>query len=310
MPKRSNEFQEVVYLVQRLLGQDSVVRESEELVDRVTQARREVDVCVHSTVAGIDILVSIECRTHERVQTVEWVDQMYGKHLNLPTNLLVLASSSGFTAQAQKLAATRGIETVTPGRSGNDALGGDGGRIRALAFRTARLQATRVVAVLDAADSLPGHHLLLDPTTRLFGDGGIELGTVSKYVGEVLGRLDSRKLLSDATGKATHFQVRGQPRHDLPSGAKSKHSNLFLRADGPDNPQFRRIHWFEVTGEITFDSAGMALEHREMRGREYAYGVTTWDDYEVLLVAIDPPTNGPPDPEKLTVRIRRRKGAS
>jgi hypothetical protein len=44
--------------------------------------------------------VSIECRDRRRKQGVEWVEQMRGKHDRLPTNVLVLVSSSGFTRTA------------------------------------------------------------------------------------------------------------------------------------------------------------------------------------------------------------------
>jgi hypothetical protein len=97
MPKRSNEFQKLVFLVKKHVAPGPTVTESKFLRDRVTGANREVDVCIESTIGGHEILVSIECRDRGRRADVGWVEEMKAKHERLPTNALVPISKSGFT---------------------------------------------------------------------------------------------------------------------------------------------------------------------------------------------------------------------
>lgn len=67
------------------------------LTDRMSGGQREVDVVAEGTVAGHNVVISIEVRDHARPQGLEWIEQAHDKHSRLPTNLLVLVSSSGFT---------------------------------------------------------------------------------------------------------------------------------------------------------------------------------------------------------------------
>jgi hypothetical protein len=67
VPKRINDFQALIALVERQLAASGVrVVESEMLADRLTGELREVDVCVHATVSGKDVTLALECRDHKR----------------------------------------------------------------------------------------------------------------------------------------------------------------------------------------------------------------------------------------------------
>src|SRR5258708_339900 len=66
MPKRSNEFQRLVYLVRVNLAAGATVTESKMLRDRSTGLEREVDVCVEGNVGGTTVNVCLECRDHAR----------------------------------------------------------------------------------------------------------------------------------------------------------------------------------------------------------------------------------------------------
>jgi hypothetical protein len=112
MPKRTNEFQQLVYLVRLHLAAGGTVTESKMLTDRRTGQQREVDVCIEAVISGEPIVVSIECRDHTRRADVGWVDQMKTKHERLPTNALILASKRGFTPEAKRVAADYGIKVV------------------------------------------------------------------------------------------------------------------------------------------------------------------------------------------------------
>ena len=100
MPKRSNDFQRLVYLVRLNLADGAKVIESKMMRDRLTKRYREVDVVIQGRVGSQRVVVCVECRDHKRVADVTWVDMMKTKHDRLDTNALLLASSSGFTQEA------------------------------------------------------------------------------------------------------------------------------------------------------------------------------------------------------------------
>lgn len=106
MPKRTNEFQHFVALIEASLHLESAtVRESKQLVDKITGARREVDVVVAVDRAVHPLVLDIKCKgglTSPRPATVEWVEQMWAKHMSLPTGKLILMEEGGFTRNAQK----------------------------------------------------------------------------------------------------------------------------------------------------------------------------------------------------------------
>jgi hypothetical protein len=120
MPQRSNDFQKLVTMLTQLLGENSVVEESKMLADLVSGDLTEVDVYAEGTLAGHTVRISIECRDHKRKQGPGWVNEMRSKHERLPTNLLILVSSSGFTGPAVAKADSFGIKTITPMRADSD----------------------------------------------------------------------------------------------------------------------------------------------------------------------------------------------
>jgi len=81
VPKRTNDFQALIALVERQLAASGVrVVESEMLADRLTGELREVDVCVHATVSGKDVTLALECRDHKRKADQIWIDTLRGKY--------------------------------------------------------------------------------------------------------------------------------------------------------------------------------------------------------------------------------------
>jgi hypothetical protein len=115
MPQRTNDFQELITVLTQIAGKDAVTP-SALLPDlAIPGATREVDICIRSKVLGHEVLIGVECRmSGSRKQTVEWVEAMHGKHSHLPTNKVVLVSSTGFTKNALKLAEFFGMKAITP----------------------------------------------------------------------------------------------------------------------------------------------------------------------------------------------------
>jgi hypothetical protein len=120
MPKRTNDFQRLIRMLTQLLGDGAVVEESKMLTDLVSGEQREVDIYAEGTLAGQTVNIGIECRDHQRKQGLRWVEQMHSKHERLPTNLLILVSSSGFTGPAIAKGDSYGINTIAPTQADSD----------------------------------------------------------------------------------------------------------------------------------------------------------------------------------------------
>lgn len=119
MPKRSNEFQQLIYSIQHRVADDATVTESKFLIDRQTGDEVEVDIVIEAIVNGFPIIISIEVRDRGRPATIEWVRESIGKHATLPTNKLILVSKSAFTKSAQKKATENEIEALSLEQAGD-----------------------------------------------------------------------------------------------------------------------------------------------------------------------------------------------
>jgi hypothetical protein len=113
MPKRTNEFQKLVYYLKKHTIKNVTITESRELEDKLTGNKREVDIVVETNIGEHSILISFECIDRSRKADIAWVEQMYEKHRKLPTNLLVLISNLGFTKKALIYADKNNIKTST-----------------------------------------------------------------------------------------------------------------------------------------------------------------------------------------------------
>lgn len=131
-------------MLHRHLGTTSV-EESAELTHRLTGEPREVDVVIRETVAGYDVVISVEA-TVRRADT-PYVKAMLQKHAELETDRLVLVAERGFTEPARRLAEMRGVVVITPEALAAADAGASlvpraaGVRIQGLGIRVARVWA-------------------------------------------------------------------------------------------------------------------------------------------------------------------------
>jgi hypothetical protein len=113
MPRRTNDFQELIALVHRQLAPaGATVTESAIREDAITHQGREVDITIQHEIAGYPVTLVIECRDHDRPQDVVWIEALIGKYLHQVAHV-VAVSSSGFTEQALVKAKAVGIATMT-----------------------------------------------------------------------------------------------------------------------------------------------------------------------------------------------------
>jgi len=105
MPARTNEFQKLVYEIERQLAPlCAVVEESAMLPERLSGDLREVDVLVSLDEGHHRVRIGIECQDRSRPATKQWVEAIAKKHEELGINKTVLISSSGFHASARRRA--------------------------------------------------------------------------------------------------------------------------------------------------------------------------------------------------------------
>jgi hypothetical protein len=114
VPKRTNLFQEVVEIIHRHMAEGATVESSAMVPSRSTGEQREVDVVIRGTQAGYPVMISVEAVGRSRKADRTWVDQMLGKHADLPTSKLVLVSEKGFTKDARAAALAADAVPLAP----------------------------------------------------------------------------------------------------------------------------------------------------------------------------------------------------
>jgi hypothetical protein len=155
MPKRSNPFQNLFHLIYRQMGGTATVTESKMLRDKETGAEREVDIVIESDIVGERITIGVECNAEARPASVEWVEQMRGKHQALPTDKVILVSRSGFYKNAIKKAELYGYSTISLGE--------------AIAADWTRIVGKKPAMYFESFDNNARYRLLLKA-----GDGSLE----------------------------------------------------------------------------------------------------------------------------------------
>jgi hypothetical protein len=119
MPKRSNDFQRLVFLIQHQVEDrpGTTVTESKMLQDRAGGEPREVDIVVEFTQNGVPFILSFECRDTKRKVTIEAAEQLVQKHRNL-SDKLVIVSKAGFSKSAEQFALANRAEIIKMGAAG------------------------------------------------------------------------------------------------------------------------------------------------------------------------------------------------
>jgi hypothetical protein len=114
MPKRTNDFQELIASIYRqIVSEGGVVTESGSVFDEEAKTLREVDILVEYRFAHHNFILAIECRDRSRKDSVQWIDELIGKLGSLKVDKLVAVSKKGFAKAAARKALANGIETLT-----------------------------------------------------------------------------------------------------------------------------------------------------------------------------------------------------
>lgn len=278
MPKQSNEFQKVIYLVQVNLAAGATVTESKMLPDLLTGRKREVDVCVESTVGGHPVKVCIECRDHARSADVTWVEAMKGKHERLPTHALILVSRTGFTKEAQEVARRYGIEALSLQEVDQADFQNLLEAKSSLWTKSVTVTAKKVVVRVLPTPALTAENVAVMPDTLVYASDGTELGPIASYVQLILNAPYARGyLLSEGKQEHVWFEFRWElPRDRLGNP-------LFLKKLYPQT--LREIEYIEVKGPCEFKISEFRLRRGNLGEIELAWGKTKIHGKNALVVA-------------------------
>lgn len=113
MPARTNQFQNLVYEIERQLAPlGAIVEQSAMLPERLSGELREVDILVSLDEGYHRVRIGIECQDKSRPATKQWVEAIAKKHEELGINKTVLVASAGFYSAARRRAASLFIGVV------------------------------------------------------------------------------------------------------------------------------------------------------------------------------------------------------
>lgn len=278
MPKRSNDFQRLIYLVRVNLADGAKVTESKMMRDRLTKRFREVDVVIEGVVGHQPVVVAIECRDHKRVADVTWIDMMKTKHDRLNTHALLLASRMGFTPEAKDVAAKYGIELFSLEdieTADIPAMLGSGG---SLWLKSVSVTAEKVTARVAQVGNLAVETVATGPDNFLYLQDETELCLLRELVDWLLKSPRARDyLLVEAKEEHVWFEFVWEP----PSDHEGR--SLYMKKIAPE--AFRPIECLRVVGPCKVEIGRFGMRHGKIGGVTVAWGKSTLAGRDALAVA-------------------------
>lgn len=265
MPKRSNDFQRLVYLIRVNLAEGAKVTESKMMRDRLTKRFREVDVVIEGKVGNHPVTVCVECRDHKRVADVTWVDMMKSKHDRLDTNAQVLASRSGFTPEARNVASTFGIEVFTL----EDVESADIPRMlsseSSLLLKSVAISTQKVNVKVAKFGELSEENIATTPDNLIHLEDGTEICQIRDLVDRLLKGNHARDYLLKE-GKEDHvwFEFIWEP----PSDHEGK--PLFMKKIDPE--VLRPIESIRIIGPCKVEIGKFGMRHGKIGNVTVAWG--------------------------------------
>jgi hypothetical protein len=274
MPKRTNEFQKLVFLLKRHVASGATVTESKMLPDLVSGKEREVDVVIEASVGGHSVCVSIECTEAGRPPDIGWVEKMKAKHDRLPTNVLVLASKSGLTGDALELAQSYGIQLISFEALNENSVESLFGATGSLWSKIFTLTPSNFVITVKVGEAEENCSAL--PDNLLYTEDGTEVAQVKDLAEHIL---RSKYIFEDILrqGLIEHkwFEVGWEP----PASA----IKLYLKSIVPD--ELRIVVRAKVAGPCTFEVSEFRLRKGVIDNVKIAWGLGVVREKSTLLFA-------------------------
>lgn len=114
MPQRTNEFQDLIDLLERQLAPaGATIHASHLMKDANSGEDREIDIVIESDVGIHPFRIGIEVIAHKRPASSPWIEGISAKHRDLPIHKSIAVSKSGFYKPALKKAEALKIDTLS-----------------------------------------------------------------------------------------------------------------------------------------------------------------------------------------------------
>jgi hypothetical protein len=272
MPRRTNQFQQLIHAIHLQLSKGVKVTESKFLRNCVTGEEREVDIVIEAETSLYPIVIGIECCQSRRPATIEWVERMIEKHRDLTDNKLVLVSGSGFTPTALQKAELEGVEALTLGASQTVDWTEVVGKLAQVYIALPQVRATNVGVSPSLGASL------LDLDAELFTNEGEQIGSL-REIADTSYRVDSvlEYILRTFTEPGNYLfglDYTPPPGSHITDKAGVTHTVELLR----------------VAVSVHLDERiAVGLRHAVFKDSQVAYGTLQVEDLQGLLTIVEAP---------------------
>jgi hypothetical protein len=277
MPKRSNDFQRLIYLVRLNLSEGAKVIESKMMRDRLTKRFREVDVVIEGKVGSQRVFVSVECRDHKRVADVTWIDTMKAKHDRLDTHVLLLASRSGFTPEARDVASKFGIELFTLEDIDDAKIPSMLGPNGSLWLKSVSIAAEKVRIGVARVGVLPPETVVTSPDNLLYLEDGSEHCQTKELVDGLLNSPRVRDyLLAEGNDEHRWFELFWKP-------PDHEGKPLYMKKLEPE--VLRPVEFIRIVGPCKVEVGRFGMRHGRIGDVQVAWGKSTISGKSAMAVA-------------------------
>lgn len=278
MPKRSNEFQKLVFLLKQQLADGAIVSESRMLNDVVTGTEREVDIHIETVISSHPVTVSIECIDRKRAADVKWVEEMKAKHERLPTNALVLISRKGFSSEAIKVAKIYNIQTLTFDETTEDDIDRIFDNLDSLWSKVFTLTPTKVIVRMAATGKLPAENIAVFPDNIIYAADGRIIAIIRDLIQSWLQSGEIKEEFAKKGDQSHKSFVIGcrQPKD-------KEGKSLYLQKLSPRI--LRRIELIETRGVCEFEVSRFPLRHGALGDVKVSWGEGKFMGKNAILLA-------------------------
>lgn len=306
MPRRTNVFQEVVAVLHAHLASDEdvTVEESAMLRNVVTGEEREVDVVLRSTVAAQEMVLAVEATMQKG--SSPWVEQMIGKHADLPTDRLVLVAEKGFSKPAKRYAARKRVAIIEPqDMTDDDPTSKVVNQLQRMWPKGIALTPDKVTLLVEKPDGTRLRIVDVPLDALFFRGDSRQIGTAQDAFHSVIEkdfRIFAEQIgLADITEDRDEFFIvhLGDPARPLAFQEGGPPMPVYVQWQESPEPELHQVLVVEYRGRAGINVAEVALTHRRFDQSSVAYGEGQLGDRRALFVVSEDSDRG-----QMTIRFR------
>lgn len=108
--KKGSEFEKVAKKIYEELSPNSIVTLNDKIMGKDSGTEREIDVSIRTTISACELLIIVQCKDHNKVLNVTYVDELWGVMQDVMAQKGILIAKKGFSKSAIQSAAKKGIE--------------------------------------------------------------------------------------------------------------------------------------------------------------------------------------------------------